>query len=148
MATAATNGNSNNGEYCKPEQEVSHIISDQLEETLQAERYPQPTTVETKQGVSSEPTRHTEVVPDMKERRNDDAVTVLIVTGDGPVNNDPIIEDNTEDKDANDASGTNIINHVKELEITKEDTGTTFKSDSNKAKVTRKSSFRITSIID
>ena len=37
---------------------------------------------------------------------------------------------------------------LKVLEIIEEDTGAMIKSDSNKAKVTRKSSFRITSIID
>ena len=31
LATDATNESSNNGEYCRPEQEVSHIIFDQLE---------------------------------------------------------------------------------------------------------------------
>ena len=33
------------------------MISDQLEETLQAKRYPETTTVETEQGVLSVPTR-------------------------------------------------------------------------------------------
>ena len=77
----------------------SYEISNQQEETLQAEQHPQPTTIEISQEVSSEPTRHTEVVPDMKEKKNDDTVKVLIPTGDGPVSNDTIIEDNTEDKD-------------------------------------------------
>ena len=84
----------------------------------------------------------------MKEKKNDDTNKVLIPTGGDPVSNDTVIKDNAEDNDKNGASGTDIVNHIKELEIIEEDTRAMIKSHPNKAKITRKSSFRITSVID
>ena len=76
-----TNKGSNNEEYCralKPEQEVSYETSDQQEETHQAKQHPQPTTIKTHQEVSLKSTRHAEVKPDVKEKKNDDTIKVLI----------------------------------------------------------------------
>ena len=84
----------------------------------------------------------------MKEKKNDDTNKVLIPTGGDLVSNDTVIKDNAEDNDKNGASGTNIVNHVKELEHIEKGTGAITKSHSNETKITRKSSFRITSVID
>ena len=146
-----SNKGSNNEEYCralKPEQEVSYETSDQQEGTYQAKQHPQPTTIKTHQEVSLKSTRHAEVKPDVKEKKNDDTIKVLIPTGGDPVSNDTVIKDNAEDNDKNGASGTNIGNHVKELEHIEKGTGAITKSHSNETKIIRESSFRITSVID
>ena len=69
LATGVTNESSNNGEYCKPEEEVNYEISNQQEDNLQAALYSQPTTTETKQEVPSETAKDSEVVADIKERK-------------------------------------------------------------------------------
>ena len=80
----------------------------------------------------------------MIENRNDDEVTVMTTTSNGSGDNDPIIEDTTENKNANNASGMDIVNNEKELEITRKDKEAT-ENDSNKAETT---SFRIISVIN
>ena len=73
----------NAGEYCKPEQEVSHSFSDQWEEALRTQYS---VTIDARQGV--EPTKQTKA--DAKERTNDDEVTAAIMTNDCSGSNDPI----------------------------------------------------------
>ena len=84
----------------------------------------------------------------MKEKKNDDTIKVLIPTGSDPVSNNTIVKDNAEDKDKNGAPGTDIINHVKEVELIEEDTGARTKSHPNETEITRRSSSRISSVTD
>ena len=95
-----TIGGPNNGEYCKPEEEVDYEISNQQEGNLQAVLYSKPTTIETKQEIPAETAKDSEVVADMKERENYDMVKALIPTGDRSVNSDTMVKHNTEDVDA------------------------------------------------
>ena len=135
-----TNKGSNNEEYCrtlKPEHEVSYKISDQQEGAHQAKQNPQPTTNEMKW--------YAETKLDVTK---DDTDQVLIPTGGDPVSNDTAVEDNAEDKNKNGAPSTDTINHVKEVELIKKDTGAIAKSHPNETEITRKSSFRITSVTD
>ena len=129
LATGIANEGPNNGEYCKPEEEVNYEISNQQEETLQEVQYSQPTTIETEQEVPSETAKDSEVVADMKGGKNDDTVKALISTSDGSVNNDTEIEINTEDKDTSDASGSYIADRVKELVTTKESCETSIQQE-------------------
>ena len=78
-----------------------------------------------------------------KRKKNDDTIRVLIPTGVDPVNNDTVAEDNVEDKDKNGAPGTDIVNHVEEVELIEKDTGARTKSHPNEIEIKRKSSFRI-----
>ena len=84
------------GEYCKPEQEVSHLFSDQWEEALQTQYS---VTIDTRQGVKPAPIKQTKAESDMIEKRDDDEVTAALMTNDGSGSNDPITEGTNGDKD-------------------------------------------------
>ena len=99
------------------------------------------------QEVSVKSTKRAEVKPDVEKKRNGDTDGELIPINVDPVSKDTEIKDNAGDDDKDSASGPDISNHVKKLEHTENNTGVITKSHSNKVKITRKSSFRITSVI-
>ena len=82
----------------------------------------------------------------IEEWKNDDAVKVL--TGHESANYEAVINDMAKDKATIDASNADLVDHTKELETTKEDTRAMGENTSNKAKTMRRSSFKITSIVD
>ena len=90
--TSLTPEKLNAGEYCKPEQEVSHSFSDQWEDALRTQYS---LTIDARQGV--EPTN--QIKADTKERRDDDEVTAAFMTDDGSRSDDPEIKDTIGDKD-------------------------------------------------
>ena len=118
-AAGKANGGPNNEEYCKPEEEVNYKFSNQPKRTLQADQYPQPSTIIAKQEDPSEPAKESETVADMKKRKNDDTVRTVNSTSDGSVNNDNKVKYSKENNGTKDASSTYNADHVRGLEAAK-----------------------------